>query len=84
MSQGHGREVPIAEAERVWEDITSSEGPQITLAGDEHLGVLASTYDQATEMVYGRSWGRSRFARHTLAVSDAPECGHLVWPHFGR
>jgi len=40
MSQGLGREVPIAEAERVWEDITSPEGPQVTVGGDEHLQCL--------------------------------------------
>ena len=72
MSQGLGRDVTMVEAERVWDDITSPEGPDIAVAGDEHLETLARMYDKASAMVYGRSWGRIRFNRHHLAVSDAP------------
>lgn len=72
MSQGLGRDVAMSEAECVWDDITSPEGPEIAVAGDEHLETLARMYDKASAMVYGRSWGRIRFHRHRLAVSDAP------------
>jgi hypothetical protein len=72
MSEGLGRDVTMSEAERVWDDVTSPEGPDITVAGDEHLETLARMYDRASEMVHGRSWARVRFNRHHLAVSDAP------------
>jgi Protein of unknown function (DUF4238) len=72
MSKGLGRDVSIPEAERVWDDITSPQGPEIAVAGDEHLEILAKTYGKAAAMVYGRSWGRIRFNRHRLAVSDVP------------
>ncbi len=72
MAQGLGRTVSAAEAERVWDDITSSEGPVIEVSGDEHLYMLTGLYARAVEAVYARSWGRVRFTRHSLAVSDAP------------
>lgn len=72
MSQGLGRNVPLDEAERVWEDITSEAGPQVTVSGDDHLAILSHAFDEATNQLLGRSWGRLRFARHRLAVSDAP------------
>jgi hypothetical protein len=72
MSQGLGRDIAMSEAERVWDDITSPEGPDIAVTGDEHLETLGRMYDKASAMVYGRSWGRIRFDRHRLAVSDVP------------
>lgn len=72
MAQGLGRAVSAAEAEQVWDDITSSEGPVIEVSGDEHLHILTGLYARAAEAVYARSWGRVRFTRHSLAVSDAP------------
>ena len=72
MSQGSGREVTIAEAERVWDDIHSSQGPEVVVDGEEHLQVLARSYDRATAMVYGRSWSRVRYTRKRLLASDVP------------
>jgi hypothetical protein len=72
MSQGLGRDVTMSEAEDVWDDITSREGPDIAVTGDEHLEILLRMYDTASATIYGRSWGRIRFERHRLAVSDAP------------
>jgi hypothetical protein len=72
MSQGLGRDVPLEEAEMVWDDITSEAGPQVTVSGDDHLAILSHALDEATNQILGRSWGRLRFGRHRLAVSDAP------------
>ena len=72
MSQASGREVSMAEAERVWDDIHSSQGPEVVVDGEEHLQVLARTYDHATAMVYGRSWSRVRYTRKQLVASDVP------------
>ncbi len=72
MSQGLGRDVALTEAERVWDDITSEIGPQVTVSGADHLKILSHTFDSATKQILGRSWGRLRFRRHRLAVSDAP------------
>ena len=72
MSQGLGCEVPLEQAERVWDDITSVAGPQITVNGDDHLAILSHAFDKATNQILGRSWGRLCFGRHRLAVSDAP------------
>lgn len=72
MSRGLNRDVSLAEAEHVWADITSTEGPRIVVAGDEHLKLLTRAYDKTTAKVYHRSWGRLRFRRQTLAVSDSP------------
>lgn len=72
MSQGLGRDVPSEEAERVWEDITSETGPRVTVSGQDHLEILSHALDNATNQILGRSWGRLRFGRHRLAVSDAP------------
>lgn len=72
MSQGLGREVSMAEAERVWNDIHSSQGPEVAVDGDEHLQVLARTYDAATAMVHDRSWCRVRYTRKRLLASDVP------------
>ena len=66
MSQGMGREVSMAEAERVWNDIHSSQGPKVVVDGEEHLQVLARTYDAATAMVYDRSWCRVTYTRKRL------------------
>ena len=72
MSQGLGRDVSHEEAERVWDDIHSPEGPKVMVKGEEHLQVLLRTYDQATAMVFERSWSRVRFARKRLLASDVP------------
>lgn len=72
MSRGLSRDVSLAEAQGVWADITSADGPRIVVAGDEHLGLLTRAYDETAANVYGRSWGRIRFSRRTLAVSDSP------------
>ena len=72
MTKGLGRDVSLAEAERVWADITSPSGPEIKIAGDEHLEILMRTVERATAEVYARSWGCIRFKRHHLAVSDSP------------
>ncbi|PFG43785.1 uncharacterized protein DUF4238 [Isoptericola jiangsuensis] len=72
MSHGLGRPVLVDEAAQVWDDITSPEGPVIEVSGDEHLVILTSLYERAAEAVYARSWGRVRFGRHRLALSDAP------------
>jgi hypothetical protein len=76
MSQGLDREVAQQEAEEVWDDITGADGPDMVISGDEHLTILAGAYDTASAMVHQRTWGRIRFQRHRLAVSDAPV--HLV------
>jgi hypothetical protein len=72
MSEGLGRDVSLEEAEEVWDDITCSDGPNIVTAGDEHLQLLTRSYERLAQMIYARSWGRVRFTRHGLAVSDAP------------
>jgi len=72
MSQGLGREVSMAEAEHVWDDIHSSQGPEAVVDGEEHLQVLARTYDDATAMVYDRSWCRVTYTRKRLVASDVP------------
>lgn len=72
MNQGSDREVSLAAAERVWDDIHSSRGPEVVVDGEEHLQILARTYDDATAMIYDRSWCRITYARTRLAVSDVP------------
>lgn len=72
MSQGLRRDVPLEEAEQVWLDITSEEGPEIRIAGDEHLEILRRAYERAAVLLASRSWGRMRFARHSLVLADAP------------
>jgi hypothetical protein len=72
MSKGLGRDVSLAEVEQVWADITSDGGPEIKIAGDEHLEILMRTIEKATSEVYARSWGRISFKRQHLAVSDSP------------
>lgn len=72
MSQGFDREVSLAEAERVWDDIHSTEGPEVVVDSDEHLQVLARTYDASTAMVYNRSWSRVRYSQKRLVASDVP------------
>jgi hypothetical protein len=72
MSQGLGREVSMAEAECVWDDIHSSQGPEVVVDAEEHLQVLARTYDDATAMVYDRSWCRVTYTRKRLVASDVP------------
>lgn len=72
MSEGLDRAVPRWEAERVWSGITSQAGPQITITGDEHLAILNQAVGRVAFMIAGRSWGRIRFQRHRLAISDAP------------
>jgi hypothetical protein len=72
MTRGLGRDVPLAEAEQVGSDITARGGPEIIVTGDEHLEILARTVEKATAAVYTRSWGRIRFRRHRLSVSDSP------------
>jgi Protein of unknown function (DUF4238) len=79
MTAGLGRVVPIEEAELVWRDITSARGPEITIAGDEHLEILNRSYATASAAIFSRSWARIRFERQVLAVSDAP-----VWPVRGE
>ena len=76
MSEGLQRDVSWPEAERVWSDITSTTGPRISIDGDEHLAILNATVERATTGIYRRSWGRIRFRRHHLAISDSPV--HLV------
>ncbi|WP_143465418.1 hypothetical protein [Kribbella sp. ALI-6-A] len=72
MSEGLGRAVSIAEAERVWDDIHSPEGPEVVVDGEEHLDILARTYDRATAIVYDRSWSRVIYTRKRLVASDVP------------
>jgi hypothetical protein len=72
LSQGLGREASMAEAERVWDDIHSSHRPEVVVDGEEHLQVLARTYDDATAMVYDRSWCRVTYTRKRLVASDVP------------
>lgn len=72
MSNGLGREVPMAEAERVWDDIHSPEGPRVIVEGEEHLHLLARAYDAATASIYNRSWCRIAYTRKRLTVSDVP------------
>ena len=72
MSRGLGREVPVAEAERVWNDVHSPGGPEVVVDGEEHLRVLARTYDAATDLIYNRSWCRVAYTRKRLMVSDVP------------
>lgn len=72
MSQGLGREVSMAEAEYVWDDIHSPQGPEVVVDGEEHLQVLARTYDDATAKVYDRSWSRVTYTRKRLVASDVP------------
>jgi hypothetical protein len=72
MSEGLARDVSMAEAERVWDDVHSSPGPEIVVDGEEHLKVLARTYNEATAMVYERSWCRVTFRRKRLIASDSP------------
>lgn len=72
MSQGLDRDVSIVEAERVWNDIHSKEGPEVHLDSKEHLQVLTRAYDAATAMVYDRSWCRAIYTRKVLTASDAP------------
>lgn len=72
MSQGLGREVSMAQAERVWNDIHSSAGPEVVVDGEEHLQVLTRTYERATAMVHARSWTRVAFTRKRLTASDVP------------
>lgn len=72
MSNGMGRDVPLEEAEDVWNDIHSEQGPAVVVDGEEHLQVLSRTYDQSTAMVYDRSWRRVTFERKRLLVSDSP------------
>ena len=74
MSQGLRREVSMTEAERVWDDIHSSQGPEVVVDGEEHLQILASTYDASTALVYDRSWCRVTFTRKRLLVSDVAVC----------
>ncbi|ASR56461.1 DUF4238 domain-containing protein [Cellulomonas sp. PSBB021] len=72
MSQAMGREVTKAEAERVWDDVHSSAGPNVVADSEEHLSALARNYDAATASIYGRSWCRVTYTRKRLMVSDAP------------
>lgn len=72
MGQGMGHEVTIEEAEAVWDDIHSETGPEVVVEGEEHLQILARSFDRATEMLYNRSWARVAFARKRLLASDAP------------
>lgn len=72
MSEGLGREVSLAEAQRVWDDVHSPQGPGIAIAGEEHLQVLARTIEAATAMVHDRSWCRVAYKRKRLMASDVP------------
>lgn len=72
MSQGIGREVSVAEAERVWDEIHSPHGPEVVVDSEEHLQILARSYDAATAMVYERSWCRVTYTRKSLVASDVP------------
>jgi hypothetical protein len=72
MRRGLGRDVPLEEAEAVWDDITCHRGPEIVTPGDDHLQVLTRNVEKLTAMIYARSWARMRFTRRGLAVSDAP------------
>ncbi len=72
MSQSLGRPVPLEAAERVWDDITKEEGPTIKVRGEDHLNLLLHAFPQTAEQVLGRTWGRMRFRRRSLAVSDVP------------
>jgi len=72
MSQGMGREVSMVEAERVWDDIHSPHGPEVVVDSEEHLQILARSYDAATAMIYDRSWCRVTYTRKCLVASDVP------------
>jgi len=72
MSQGLGREVTKAEAEAVWDDIHSDQGPEVVVEGEEHLQILMGAYDRAGAMIYDRSWCRIAFTRKRLMASDVP------------
>jgi len=68
--------VPLEQAERVWNDITKEEGPTIKIRGEDHLNLLVHAFPQVAQQILGRTWGRMRFRRCALAVSDVP--GGLV------
>lgn len=72
MSNRLGRPVPLEQAERVWDDITKEEGPTIKVRGEDHLNLLLHAFPKAAEQILGRTWGRMRFRRRALAVSDVP------------
>lgn len=72
MRLGMGRHVGLAEAEAAWNDITSAEGPNVTVSSNEHLDILNATVQESVRLVESRSWARVRFARRRLLLSDAP------------
>lgn len=72
--QGLAREVPIAEVERVWNDLHSAEGPAVVLDSSEHLATLARLRARAVETVLNRTWCWIQFTRKALATSDVPVC----------
>ncbi len=72
MSEGSGREVSLAEAERVWDDIHSLKGPEVVIDGEEHLQILAKAYHSVSQMIMNRSWCRVVYAENPLAASDVP------------
>lgn len=72
MTRGSGREVSTSEAQRVWDDIHSAEGPKVAIDGEEHLQILVRAYDAATALVYRRTWARVKYPRERLVASDVP------------
>lgn len=72
MAQGLGRHVEREAALLVWSDITTQGGPTIKIDGDEHIASIASSMPEVTSIITSRSWHRSRFTRHELAINDSP------------
>jgi hypothetical protein len=72
MSAGLHRDVPLAEADAVWEDIQRPGGPTIRISGSEHIESIRMSLKHAATFISQRSWHRIRFERRTLAINDCP------------
>lgn len=72
MAEGLRREVTITEAEAVWDDIHSPDGPTMKVSGEEHFASIQAMAEQGTRLIASRSWHRVRFQRRTLAINDSP------------
>ncbi|ADD45072.1 hypothetical protein Snas_5440 [Stackebrandtia nassauensis DSM 44728] len=68
----HGREITEKEADRLWAQATTSNGPPIRVSARTHMEQLARLLPQMIRYFIGRPWLLLRYSGQSLCTSDTP------------
>lgn len=67
-----GRDITDEEADQIWADVTSEDGPPIQLSARGHIKQLLRVLPKVFPYFIGRPWVLIRFERRKLCTCDTP------------